>query len=57
MDALYVLLATAGNALVFAWVARRLLGVPVGWPRTIALSAVVSLSAPVLPGLVAETGG
>lgn len=33
------------NALLLAWLARRLLGATVGWPRTIALSLVLWLTA------------
>lgn len=36
-----VLLASLANAVLLGFVSRRLLGVPVGWPRTILVSLVV----------------
>ncbi|MDO5629239.1 MAG: AarF/UbiB family protein [Mobilicoccus sp.] len=40
---LVVVLAFLFNTAILALVTRRLVGVPVGWPRTIAVSAVVAL--------------
>jgi ubiquinone biosynthesis protein len=37
-----VVLAALVNALILGFVSRRLLGVPVGWPRTIVVSLLVS---------------
>ena len=42
MTGLWIALASLFNALIIAVVARRLLGTPVGWPRTIALSLIVN---------------
>lgn len=45
---MHVVVGTIGfavNALLLAWLARRLLGAPVGWPRTIALSLLLWLTA------------
>lgn len=45
MTALSVLLGAIINTVLVAVVVRRLLGVPVGWPRTLLLSAMVSSAA------------
>ncbi|MFW6597471.1 ABC1 kinase family protein [Propionibacteriaceae bacterium Y2011] len=42
MEALLVLLSAFVNALVLGFLARRLVGSPVGWPRTILLSLLVT---------------
>ncbi len=48
MTSVLVVLGTLLNALVVAFVVRRLLGVPVGWPRTVLLSLVVGGGSPSL---------
>lgn len=45
MTALSVLVATLINTVLVAAVVRRLLGVPVGWPRTLVLSALATTAA------------
>lgn len=45
MAAVIVLLATIFNTVVITVIARRLLGVAVGWPRTLFLSAIATLAA------------
>lgn len=42
VDIFFVVPAALANALILGFLARRLLGVPVGWPRTILVSLVVS---------------
>ena len=42
MSGLIVIVGSVLNAVIIGFFARRLLGVPVGWPRTIALSLVVN---------------
>lgn len=42
MTSVAVLLAALANAVLLGFISRRLLGVPVGWPRTIAVSLLVS---------------
>lgn len=49
MEPLIWLTGSLVNALILGFVSRRLIGAPVGWPRTIVLSlAVVSLAVPAL---------
>ncbi|AKU17035.1 ABC1 kinase family protein [Luteipulveratus mongoliensis] len=45
---LLVGLASLVNAVIIAFIARRLLGAPVGWPRAILLSLMVNASVPSL---------
>lgn len=45
MTTLAVLLSALFNALLISWLARRLLGTPVGWPRTLLLSLVTNAAA------------
>ena len=42
MNELAVVIAALINALILGFISRRLLGVPVGWPRTILVSLLVS---------------
>lgn len=42
MNELWVVLAAVINAVVLAFISRRLLGVPVGWPRTVVVSLLVA---------------
>lgn len=42
VDIFFVVPAALANALILGFLARRLLGVPVGWPRTLLVSLVVS---------------
>ncbi|HEY6742777.1 MAG TPA: AarF/UbiB family protein [Lapillicoccus sp.] len=42
MNELAVVVAALINALILGFISRRLLGVPVGWPRTILVSLLVS---------------
>ncbi len=44
--ALLVLAGTVFNTLVIAWLARRILGTPVGWPRTILIGFLTTSFAP-----------
>lgn len=53
MDALLLIGSTLVNAVIIGFFARRLIGVPVGWPRTIAVSLLVVVAVqPVLTGLL-----
>lgn len=45
MTAVIVVLATVFNTVVITVIVRRLLGVAVGWPRTLCLAAIASLAA------------
>lgn len=45
MNTLFVVAATAVNTLLLAWLVRRVLGVPVAWPRTLVLSLLAWLGA------------
>lgn len=54
MGSLGLLLGSVLNALLIAVIARRLLGVPVGWPRTIALALIVNGSTAPLVDWVGE---
>jgi ubiquinone biosynthesis protein len=57
VNALLVVVVSLFNAVVIGFVARRLLGVPVGWPRTILVSLLVnSLGAPVITWVVDALG-
>jgi ubiquinone biosynthesis protein len=57
MLALALLAAGLFNALLLGFVARRLLGVPVGWPRTALVSyGVSSVAGSALPGLADAIG-
>lgn len=57
MRTFLVVLGLIFNTLVVANIARRLLGTPVGWPRTIILSWVVALTAaPLVNQAVVATG-
>lgn len=52
-----VLISSLINALIIGWLARRLLGTPVGWPRTLALSLIVNAStAPLLTWALPQLG-
>ena len=42
MNEVFVVIAALVNALILGFISRRLLGVPVGWPRTIVVSLLVS---------------
>ncbi|MFV0452245.1 MAG: ABC1 kinase family protein, partial [Propioniciclava sp.] len=47
----------AVNAAVNAWIVRRILGVPVGWPRTVIVCVVGTLAVPlVVNGLISAAG-
>ena len=53
-----VLISSLINALIIGWLARRLLGTPVGWPRTLALSLIVNAStAPLLTWALRSSSG
>ncbi len=54
MTSALVIVSSLLNAVVVAFVVRRLLGVPVGWPRTILLSLLVGGSASALLDWVAR---
>ncbi len=57
MATLGVLISSLINALIIGWLARRLLGTPVGWPRTLVLSLIVNAStAPLLTWALPELG-
>ena len=42
MNEVFVVVSALINALILGFISRRLLGVPVGWPRTIVVSLLVS---------------
>ncbi len=42
MNEVFVVISALVNALILGFISRRLLGVPVGWPRTIIVSLLVS---------------
>ena len=42
MNEIFVVISALINALILGFISRRLLGVPVGWPRTIVVSLLVS---------------
>jgi ubiquinone biosynthesis protein len=42
VNEIFVVVAALINALILGFISRRLLGVPVGWPRTIVVSLLVS---------------
>ena len=42
MNEVFVVISALVNALILGFISRRLLGVPVGWPRTIVVSLLVS---------------
>lgn len=57
MATLGVLISSLINALIIGWLARRLLGTPVGWPRTLALSLIVNAAtAPLLTWALPQLG-
>ena len=57
MEALGVVVGSVVNALLLTVAARRLLGVPVGWPRTFVLSLVANgAAAPLLTWTLREIG-
>ena len=57
MEALGVVVGSVVNALLLTVAARRLLGVPVGWPRTFLLSLVANAAAaPLLSWTLLEIG-
>lgn len=57
MSGLAVLIATLLNAAVIGLIARRLVAVPVGWPRTIALAVILNaVAAPVSASVGAAVG-
>lgn len=57
MDVLAYLIATVVNVALVSFVVRRLLGVPVGWPRTIVLSLVIQAGSAGLLTWVGQTLG
>ncbi|MDN5795146.1 MAG: hypothetical protein L0H79_05270 [Intrasporangium sp.] len=57
MDVLTYLLATVFNVALVSFIVRRLLGVPVGWPRTIMLSLIFQAGASGLLAWVGRTLG
>jgi ubiquinone biosynthesis protein len=57
MDLLVYLVATTINVALVSFVVRRLLGVPVGWPRTILLSLLFQAGSAGLLGWVEQTLG
>lgn len=53
MSTLIIIISVVLNTIVAAWTVRRLMGVPVGWPRTFLLSFIASLVAnPLLVSLL-----
>lgn len=57
MSTLIIIISVALNTVVAAWTVRRLMGVPVGWPRTFLLSFIASLVAnPLLVSLLGHLG-
>ena len=42
VNEVFVVISALVNALILGFISRRLLGVPVGWPRTIVVSLLVS---------------
>lgn len=57
MDALLLVVSTLVNAVIIGFLARRLIGVPVGWPRTILVSlVVVAMVQPLLTALLPALG-
>jgi ubiquinone biosynthesis protein len=42
VNELAVVISALVNALILGFISRRLLGVPVGWPRTIVVSLIVA---------------
>ena len=57
MTTLGVLVSALINALIIGWLARRLLGTPVGWPRTLVLSLVTNAAtAPLLTWTLPQLG-
>lgn len=57
MEVLAYLVATVVNVALVSFVVRRLLGVPVGWPRTIVLSLVIQAGSAGLLTWVGQTLG
>ena len=57
MDVLAYLVATIVNVALVSFVVRRLLGVPVGWPRTIVLSLIIQAASAGLLSWVGQTLG
>lgn len=57
MNGLTLIFTSLLNAVLIGFVARRLLGVPVGWPRTLLVSLIVNAAmTPVLTWLLAVLG-
>jgi len=57
MDALLYLISTVINVILLGFFARRMIGVPVGWPRTIVVSlVVVAVIGPLLTNVLPDLG-
>lgn len=57
-EAIFIVIGTIVTTLVYSWAVRRILGVSVGWTRTIALSALgVLIIVPVLPDVITAWAG